>query len=144
MKRRTNARATVAVVDPDRDYQDAISALMAANEATFRFYGSGREALRLGAVDHGALWLISVELPDMTGLDLLEMLRDRLDGAAVCMVGKTYRVEDEMGAYRAGAAMYACKPIDASWLRACIRRRDRAGPSEVGPTTFAPSAARLA
>ena len=142
MNRNNHHKVTVGVVDPDRDYYDAVLPLGTDAEATFRFYCSGRDVLCRGPADRPALWLISIELPDMTGLDLFAMLRDRLKGAAVCMVGREYRLEDEVGAYRAGAAMYACRPVETAWLRECILKRVHARPPRLGPTSFLQLAAR--
>ena len=133
---------TVGVVDPDRDSYDRLLSSIAARTATFRFYGTGREVLRREAVDGVAFWLVGVELPDISGLDLCEMLRDRRDGAVVCMVGTQYRIEDEIGAYRAGATMYACKPLEASWLRECILGRQGTERAESLRETLVPPAAR--
>ena len=129
MRLQAKPNVTVGVVDPDRDSYDRLLSSIAPSAATFRFYATGREVLRLRGVDGVAFWLLGVELPDMRGLDLLEMLRDRLDGAVACIVGAEYRIEDEIAAYRAGATLYACKPIEASWLRECLPGADGPGAS---------------
>jgi len=113
---------SVGVVDGDRGRCGALCALMTPGEVTIRFYASGREALRTVRVAQNAVWLISISLPDMTGFDLYDMLRERLEGAAVCLVADEYRQEDEIRAYRAGAAMYVCRPIEQAWLRESIQR----------------------
>ncbi|MCX7425462.1 MAG: hypothetical protein NTW96_07540 [Planctomycetia bacterium] len=142
MRLHAKPNVTVGVVDPDRDSYDRLLSSIAPSTATFRFYATGREVLRLRGGDGVAFWLLGVELPDMRGLDLLEMLRDSLDGAVACIVGAEYRIEDEIAAYRAGATLYACKPIEASWLRECLLGRRRAGRVEMLRATLVPSAAR--
>jgi DNA-binding response OmpR family regulator len=142
MRPQAKPNVTVGVVDPDRDSYDRLLSAIAPSTAVFRFYSTGREVLRLRGGEGVAFWLLGVELPDMSGLDLLEMLRDRLDGTATCMVGAEYRIEDEIAAYRAGATLYACKPIEASWLRECLFGRRRVGRGEVLHAIRAGSAAR--
>ena len=110
---------TMAVVDSDRAGYDALTN---SQRASWRFLSSGREALRLAATENISVWWIGVDLSDMSGFDLYDMLRQRLDDATVCMVGATYRVEDDLLARRVGAAMYVCKPMHPCWLRSFVRR----------------------
>jgi DNA-binding response OmpR family regulator len=142
MRPHAKTKLTVGVVDPDRDCYDRLVSSIAASTATFRFYATGQEVLRRNGTDDVAFWLLGVELPDMRGLDLLDMVRERLDGAAICMVGDDYRIEDEVAAYRAGATLYTCKPIEASWLRECLFRRRRVACGEVVRLNRPTSAAR--
>ncbi len=114
---------TMAVIDSDRAGYDA---LVNSRRASLRFLSSGREALRLAATERIAVWWIGVDLSDMSGFDLYDMLRQRLEGATVCMVGRSYRAEDDSLARRVGAAMYVCKPVDTCWLPAPV------GPAFVG------------
>ena len=104
---------TMAVIDSDLAGYDA---LVNSQPASLRFLSSGREALRLAATERIAVWWIGVDLSDMSGFDLYDMLRQRFDDVTVCMVGATYRSEDDSLARRVGAAMYVCKPVDTCWL----------------------------
>jgi len=76
---------------------------------------SGDEALRHLSRD-AAVWLIHIDLPDMSGLDLCEHLRARRTEAPICLLDETYHPRRERAAYRRGATLYACKPITAEWL----------------------------
>ncbi len=119
-----HSKTMLVVVDPDRAGYNAIAAAAENDDTGVRFLASGQAALRLNPIAGTALWLISIELPDMTGFDLYEMLRERLEeGTAVCMVAATYRAEDELRACRAGATMYVCKPLEATWLEKWLFRR---------------------
>ncbi|MBN1910198.1 MAG: response regulator [Pirellulales bacterium] len=131
------SEVTVGVVDHDRTYFDAVAASVPGVQATFRHYASGREALRRGRQDGNQFWLIRVSLPDMTGFDLVEMLRDRLDSSTVCLVATDYRVDDELQAYRTGVAMYACRPVETAWLRQSLCRvRNKTPVAQAGPSPF--------
>jgi CheY-like chemotaxis protein len=103
------------------------------------FCVDGRSALRMARRFRADVWLVSVDLPDMSGADLLEMLMpavaqgnvDPLRGGArislgnigsalrsgVFVVGETYSFEDEQRALRAGAAGYLAGPISMDLLR---------------------------
>ncbi len=118
MIHKQQSKTMIVVVDPDRAGYGAIAAVAANDDTDVHFLASGQAALRLHPIAGAGLWLINVELPDMTGFDLYEMLRERLDeGTVVCMVAATYGVEEELRACRAGATMYVCKPLEASWLQ---------------------------
>jgi len=109
----------LVVVDAARDDYQTLTAQLDVDDEVV-FFATGRDALR--APDGGdAFWLVSTQLPDMSGFDLYEMLRDRLVGTSVGIVAARYRPEEEIRAYQAGAVIFACKPLDAAWLRACLR-----------------------
>jgi len=106
----------VAVVDPrPQDYAGLLEDL-AANGISCHFLRLGRDALRL-ARTHGAdLWVVHVALPDMPGLDVCAMLRDRRPEAVVYMVVDEYSEADERAARTSGASRFACKPVRADWF----------------------------
>ena len=114
--------ATIAIVDRDRAGYEALAPLCAGEGASLRFLSTGRDALRLAATERVAMWLIGVDLPDMSGFDLQQMLRDGSWETTACMVADSYCAEDEIRARCAGATMYVCKPLQPSWLQPCIRR----------------------
>ena len=66
-------------------------------------------ALRLARSTHAHLWIVNVRLPDMSGFDLFEMLRDQLATVCVFIVADQYDAEHERRACRCGAALFLCK-----------------------------------
>lgn len=112
----------VVIVDCNRSDYVALARLVRHDGIIPRFVASGREALRLARANRGGVWLIGVELPDMSGFDLCEMLRQRLGDIRVCMVAGEYCGEHEAASYRCGATFYACKSLGASWLGECTRQ----------------------
>jgi DNA-binding response OmpR family regulator len=79
---------------------------------------NGRAALRQDPTNPPELWVVNMSLPDMSGPDLLSMLRWRYPGVPICLVSDDYRTEDEISARCSGAEMYLCKPIESDWLTA--------------------------
>ena len=61
--------------------------------------------------------MINTQLPDMSGLELVRLLRRRLSGSPVTMVSDEYRVADELQVMRLGTAAYVSKPLDMHWVR---------------------------
>jgi CheY-like chemotaxis protein len=98
----------------------------AAQEGTIglHFCTDGRSALRLSRRFRGDAWLVAVELPDMSGLDLVEMLTTTMpqaagglrgggvvERAAIFLVGSEYRMADEQRALASGVSGYLVRPI---------------------------------
>ena len=63
-----------------------------------------------------ALWLVSVELPDMSGFELCELLCGCRRRVTVYLIGDRYSAEDELRSRTCGFAFYACKPPNTTWL----------------------------
>ena len=116
----TNRANVVAVVDPDRRAYQGLVQLAHNEHVAIHWLSCGREALRLEEKIRPRLWLIGLDLPDVSCFDLLEMLRQRHDYARFCIVAGSYREEDEQRAYRAGRTTYICKPLETWWLRELI------------------------
>ncbi|MFM7243344.1 MAG: hypothetical protein ACKO40_04100 [Planctomycetaceae bacterium] len=108
----------------------------------------GRSALRMSRRFRADVWLVAADLPDMSGLDLVEMLLpsvaraevdplvggtamslDRIGDTlrtAVFVVAERYSFADEQRALRAGAAGYVAGPLHLELLREARRcRSDR-------------------
>jgi len=83
---------------------------------------SGRSALRMPPQPDDLLWLINSQLPDISGCELFEMLRDRFHGVPVIIVADRYSIEEERSACRAGATLYLCKPLDGQVLQPWLGR----------------------
>lgn len=106
----------VAVVDPrPGDY----AAALAANsriDVCWRFLQTAGRALRVARTRRIDLWAVNAVLPDMSGLDLCQMLRDRDENAAVILVAESCNADQERIARRCGAVFYECKPLSAEWF----------------------------
>jgi DNA-binding response OmpR family regulator len=105
----------VAVVDPrPQDYAGLLEDFAAAGMSC-HFLRLGRDALRLARGDGADLWVVHVVLPDMSGLDLCAMLRDRRPESVVYMVADEYSEADERAARTGGASLFLSKPLVASF-----------------------------
>ncbi len=105
------------VVDPrPEDYQHLAVGPRGVNYA-LDFVTSGDGALRKALNTAFDLWLINFRLPDMTGEELLATVRTRNPNAACILISDIYSTADELSARQVGATLYACKPLQADWLR---------------------------
>ena len=109
------------------------------NDIEFRFLSCGLNALRMARAVKPAQWIINVELPEMTGFDLLEMLRVTIEEPWVVMVADQYQPQNELRSAELNASFFACKPLDVSWfdklLRGGTRRSHFCGEQSTNSTT---------
>jgi len=79
---------------------------------------TGSGALRLAPSFADAVWLLSPQLPDMNGLDLLEMLQSLQSDLRAIVVDNEYDPQREQRALELKAIQYVCKPLQLSWFEA--------------------------
>lgn len=89
--------------------------LQPANLPRWKLLESARAALKVATTEPVAAWFINIRLPDMSGFELYELLRDRCRDARFVLVGDDYCVDDEIRARTAGVS-YLCKPPQAWWI----------------------------
>lgn len=122
----------VVIVDPSFDrYADFIAEAQ-AGAVGLHFCVDGRSAMRLARRFRADVWLVSDQLPDVSGLDLIEMLsaavtRSETDPtltgslsvgrsgrgmrSGIFVVADEYRIEDEQRSLAAGVAGYLVRPV---------------------------------
>ena len=119
----------------DRRVSEHAGLLKSADDGAVRlvFVTSAREALATahnGALNGGRpvdVWLVNVDLPDRSGLELVPMLRAVAPDSSICLMSDEYSVEAEQLSWKCGASMYRCKPSDASWLDVWVNEAIKVG-----------------
>jgi CheY-like chemotaxis protein len=122
----------ILVVDPRVEHYHAFSAAMSELGISYQSARDGHQALQFAARKPGRIWLANLQLPDMTGIELLRLVRAKRPTTPFYLVSDFYSPEDERQARAAGAAGYFSKPVNLSWLEHCrgmlSRQAVRAGP----------------
>lgn len=120
-------QATICVVDSDPGQRAALSQLLSRLEHDINAFESAEALLdALGATQIKVL-VVSLELPGMSGLELLQALRNRGHQVPAIMLAGESDVATAVGAIRAGAVDFIQRPvIDRVLLR---RVRDALGQS---------------
>ena len=130
----------IVIVDSSYDKYDDFVQSARAGQVGLQFCVDGRSAIRLARRFRADMWLISTDLPDMSGFDLLDMLAprvmqgdvdpqiqcsrrslDRVSSsrhAGVFIVSTVYRMEDEQTALSAGVSGYLVRPVTLDLIRA--------------------------
>jgi CheY-like chemotaxis protein len=108
----------LVIVDPRLDdYRDLVEP---ARKHLLRLTltTTGSNALRLVPSFADAVWLLNPQLPDMNGLDLLEMLHSLQRSLKAVVIDNRYDPHREQRALELRAVQYVCKPLHLSWLKA--------------------------
>jgi len=117
----------IVVVDSHPHDYETLIADAPAWKFRIQVLTSGSEAIRSPIALFGGLWLINTRLPDMAGVELLLLIRERDPNATVFLVADSYDHDEEIAARSAGTTAYLCKPPQSSWL-GYFRPDVRAGP----------------
>jgi len=88
-------KATVYVIEPDHAVRDSIQLLIETADLVARSYASAASFLRTVPFPNNGCVLIDQNLPDMTGLEVVELLRRR--GVAVQVIVMTFGADPAMG-----------------------------------------------
>jgi DNA-binding response OmpR family regulator len=87
-------------------------------------FATGREALRSDPIELPNLWVVNRRLPDMSGTDLVSMLRRRHPGVPIAMVSDECDPSVEGIARASSPDIYFSKPLETEWLAAsCVFAR---------------------
>ena len=84
--------------------------------------GSGEAALQRFAKDDIDLVLSEIDLPDMSGIDLLQAIRARSQDSIVILMAESVSVETAVEALRFGARDLLIKPFSSEDIRASVER----------------------
>jgi signal transduction histidine kinase/ActR/RegA family two-component response regulator len=122
-------RPTLLLVDDDADLGTVLEASLGATYRVRRVE-RGVQALDAARAEHPDLVLLDVVLPDLSGYDVLRILRHSAATCGIPVVMLTVQPERELAA-SLGAAAVVAKPVDIDELRRALERtlrRRLAGP----------------
>jgi DNA-binding NtrC family response regulator len=125
-------QACVLVVD---DKESVLSLLRAILEPDFRVEtaSSSRVALERALRDDVDLVLADVRMPELSGFDLLDVLKRDRPSVEVVLMSAYGGADSASQALRAGAADYLSKPFDQSELRSKVERLIERRPAPPSP-----------
>jgi DNA-binding NtrC family response regulator len=114
--------AKILVADDERAICEAFGAMLRAAGHTPLVAASGEEALRRIAADRPDVVFLDVQMPGMSGLEVLEQVR-ALDAELPVIVMTAYgTLQTAMTALKAGAFDYVGKPIELARVREVLAR----------------------
>jgi len=127
MKMELSTKLGLAIVDQRKeDYAELLEEARHW-QIGCRHFSSGEDALRLFYQSRTCAWFVNAVLPDTSGTDLLQLVRERAQNTPVFLISDVYSPHDELAARAVGATAYFCKPASRAWLLP-VRSTIRAGP----------------
>jgi DNA-binding NtrC family response regulator len=121
-KRDQQRAGKVLVVDDEPAERDGLARLVGQWGYEVETAASGEEALDFIERQHPAVVLTDLMLPEMTGLDLLQRLKETGRPPVVLLVTGHGSVESAVEAMRHGAFDYLTKPVDATRLQVLLEK----------------------
>lgn len=137
------------LLEDAEDVAEAVVASFARRGSAVDHAGSVAEARDFLAVQDYDVAILDIELPDGSGIEILNAIRARKGVTQVLMLTARTKVDDRVSALDSGADDYLVKPFDLRELEARVRalaRRtgdDRAGLIALGDAVFDPTAPSL-
>jgi two-component system response regulator AtoC len=107
------------VVDDDKNSQRALATLVAEQGFAAQTAGSLREARGRLLAEPPDVVLLDLILPDGTGFDLIQDLK-QLDRAEIVVITGHASIDTAVEALRLGASDYLTKPVDAGRLKTML------------------------
>jgi DNA-binding NtrC family response regulator len=112
--------ATVLIADDDRSMRQTMEAIVRSAGMYPIAVGSGEEALRTIQGSSVDVMLLDVQMPGMTGLEVLRQVRERHTDIGVIMISVVKEVPVAVEAMRLGALDYVTKDFSPPELNARV------------------------
>ena len=116
------ASSTVLVVEDDDSMREAIATLLGLSGYRTLLFASAEAMLAEDAIDHPLCVVSDLNLPAMSGLDLLIELRRRSWPTPVIIITAFDSPSTRQEAMRRGAAAYMAKPFPSTALLTAIHK----------------------
>jgi FixJ family two-component response regulator len=114
------ARPIVFVIDDDPSARESLKALIESEGWQPETFRSGREFLSRPRVPVPSCLVLDIALPDLSGLEVLNLVADRVDMPVIFVAGHC-DVSTTVRAMKAGAAEVMTKPVVEDELAAALR-----------------------
>ena len=107
------------IVEDDRSSQEALSAWLEAEGFEVRKASSSAEGRKVASSEPFDVALVDLQLPDGSGIDLLDVLGQQA-GAEIVMITGHGTIESAVEALHRGAGDYLTKPVDLGRLKSIV------------------------
>ena len=109
---------SILVVDDNFDATEITRTVLTLRGYEVRVVHNGRDALAAVQAEHPDLIVLDVMMPDMSGMEVLERIKDDPETAHLPVIMCTARSKDTdfLDGYRSGADYYITKPFTAQQL----------------------------
>jgi len=112
----------ILVIDDDASIRDACTQLLKRAGYSVRTVGTGTKGIEAFKQHSFDLVLLDLNLPDMSGMDVLAQLRENRHDCDVVMITGYASIESAVSAMKAGAFDYVAKPFQGEELLIVIKK----------------------
>ena len=135
---RQNPAVRVMVVDDHPMWREGVSRdLVAAGYDVVAATGEGRQAVRIAGAARPDVVVLDLQLPDLSGVDVIHGLLQAVPGVRVLMLSASGEQQSVLDAVKAGASGYLLKSAGLGEFL------DAVGRTAAGDTVFTPGLAGL-
>jgi diguanylate cyclase (GGDEF)-like protein len=120
MKKSEPARSSILIIDDVEQIRHLLDELLSAHDCVLA--ASAEEALAVLETRMFDLVLSDINMPGISGLDLVPRILNRSPDTVVVMVSGEQTIESAIEAMRAGAFDYVTKPLDLRHVLAAVDR----------------------
>jgi diguanylate cyclase (GGDEF)-like protein len=121
MRDTSEPKSTILVIDDDEQIRRLLKELLSA-EYECVDVGSAEEALAVLNSVNFSLVISDIQMPGISGLDLVPRILDHTPETVVVMISGEQGIESAIEAMRVGAFDYITKPLDLRHVEAAVRR----------------------
>jgi len=113
---------SVYVVDDDPSIRKSLERLLASAGYGAKTFGSAREFLDVGSTSEIGCLILDLQLPDLSGLDLQELLTDTGRSLQIVFITGHGDVPASVKAMKGGAVDFIQKPFEPEVLLEAVRK----------------------
>ena len=115
-------KPSILLIDDDQSLRRVIEYSLAEHGYAVRAAASGEEGLRLFDQEHFDAVITDITMPGISGMDVLEAVRQRDPAMHVIMITAYGTIESAVAAMRRGAFDYITKPFNREELRLTLEK----------------------
>jgi signal transduction histidine kinase len=115
-------KPTIMVVDDDSGTRETLSDILADWDYQVFTFARGDVAVKAFIQSPVDVLLIDIGLPDMSGLEVLQQVRENKPDVAVVIMTGYAALENAVQAINRGASAYIVKPINVEALKAILKK----------------------
>ncbi len=113
--------ARILIVDDERNIRFTLAQAIASSDRSVVTAMNGEEALHCLEQDHQVI-LLDLQLPGMSGLEILREIRQRQESARSGDCGRHGNIDNAVEAMKLGAADFLQKPLVPEQVRSLVNR----------------------
>ncbi len=129
----------ILIIEDEHAVAGALGAVCKRLGHETRLCSSGQRGLDELARGDFALAILDIGLPDISGLEVLQRIRQRAPGLPVLIITAHGNLDNAVAARKFGAASYLVKPLDLPEVQETIRQLASAPPVAAPPAAASPS-----